>query len=215
MRCALISCLLPPLVLHPLSLGFCPLPAASCLLSPTYSLKPGKAERSYCRTPDRLYRPFSLPPARCQLLCLCSYRRNFVRSFRNSALRQELLFDIRHLQRTVPLGGWSRLGIGAHALSRPPWPLTPIFLCEATSREVGMAPGSAGVSVPRFPGFDRPTASGSGALSSRHSLVPMSSVLRFSDSPFLRFSESPCLLFGRLPPFSREGTLNNRTPILE
>jgi hypothetical protein len=38
----------------------------------------------------------------------------------------------------------SRPGIGAHALSRPPWPLTPILLCEAASREVGMALGSAG-----------------------------------------------------------------------
>lgn len=44
----------------------------------------------------------------------------------------------------------SRLGIGAHALSRPPWPLSPILLCETSSRDVGMLLGSAGVSPSNF-----------------------------------------------------------------
>ncbi len=65
---------------------------------------------------------------------------------RSNILRRGEPSGIGHTQRALPLGGWSRLGIGAHALSRPPWPLTPILLCENASREVGMELGSAGVS---------------------------------------------------------------------
>ena len=103
-------------------------------------------------------------------------------TFRSCSLRPKLPGDIRQPHLTVPTGGWSRLGIGPHTNSRPPWPLTPIFLCVVVSREGRMAPGSAGVS-PHISNFEI-----------RISKLP-APCLRFTVSPILRFTDSPVLRF--------------------
>ncbi len=144
--------------------------------------------------PEDRTRPFlrfavsPLPPVR-------SYARTFVRSFRIRALRAAPVFDIRQPQHTIPVEGWSRLGIGPHTNSRPPWPLTPIFLCAVASREGRMALGSAGVfrhisnieiriCLPRQP-FQFEIRNRSTELTTR-SEIRNRLFHRFADSPFPR-----------------------------